>query len=111
MHERPNLTYEENRRYRVKCYTCGQFIEFNADSYEEAFALYEAMFEGQTLYPIEDLHEDYGSVLCHNIPICEPPTVASCIDCGYDEQEYTHFSLIPKLMWIEKDGRIAPHEW
>lgn len=106
MHERPNLTYEEDRRYRVKCHKCGQYIEFNAKSYEEAFKLYDVMFEGQVLYPIEDLHEDYGFVLCHRVPISEPPDVCHINDCDYDESKYTHFSYLPGVQWIEEDGKI-----
>lgn len=110
MLERPNLTYEEDRRYRVKCHRCGQYIEFNAKSYEEAFKLYNAMFEGQTLYPIEDLHEDDGVVLGHRIPIEEPPEIICVLDTDYDESLYTHFTLLPCPHWIEVDGEIKSYK-
>lgn len=101
-----NLTYEENRIYRVECHKCGQYIEFNADSYEEAFSLYNAMFEGQTLYPIEDLHEDDGCVLGYRLPIEEPPDIIHILDIDYDENKYTHFAYLPQSRWIEKDGNV-----
>jgi hypothetical protein len=106
MKERPNLTYEEDKRYRVKCQNCGQYIEFNTHSYEEAFKLYNAMFEGQTLYPIEDLHEDDGFVFGWALPIEEPPDIISVVDTDYDESKYTHFSYLPNMRWIEKDGKV-----
>ncbi len=108
MCERPNLTYEENRVYRIKCHNCGQYIEFNAESYDEAFKLYNAMFEGQTIYPIEDLSEDDGVVLGYRLPVEEPPDIICNADPDFDENEYSHFTQLPFLRWIKKDGKIKP---
>ena len=49
------------------------------------------------LRPIKNIHEDYGDVLLWNEPIGEPPDVGSCIDCNFDENKYTHFSLLPNI--------------
>lgn len=47
--------------------------------------------------PIEDLHEDYGDVLCWNLPIEYYPDVKSCLDLSFNEYDYTHFTLIPNI--------------
>lgn len=53
-----------------------------------------------TLYPIEDLHEDDGLCLLWQVPIEGPPILIHPLDDDYDEVEwlkehgYTHFSHI-----------------
>ena len=47
MTDRDNFTYMEDRRYRVKCRECGQYIEFNADSYTQALDICVTMLREQ----------------------------------------------------------------
>jgi len=105
----PNLTYEENARYSVKCHKCGQYIEFNAKSYDAALEIYQAQFEGQTIHPIEELSEDDGFVLGYNLPIEEPPRIIHVLDTRLDE--HTHFSKIPTIRCVEVDGEIKKYKW
>lgn len=48
-----------------------------------------------TLRPIAELHEDHGDVLLWRLPICDPPDMGSCLDCEFDESNYTHWSPLP----------------
>jgi len=64
-----------------------------------------------TLRPISEYHEDMGPVLCHHLPIQEPPQIWSPgidSDWGEWEEEYfTHFSPLPncnKLATALKDA-------
>lgn len=52
-----------------------------------------------TLRPIAELHEDHGDVLLWRLPICEAPDIGSCLDCNFDENKYTHWSLLPADLW------------
>ena len=47
MTDRANFTYMEDRRYRVSCCNCGQYIEFNADSYTQALGICVTMLREQ----------------------------------------------------------------
>lgn len=111
LYERPNIIDKGNRAYRLECHNCGQYVEFNAVSYEEAFSLYKAIFMGQTIYPIENLTEDDGIALGYRLPIEEPPEIICVLDTDYDESQYTHFAYLPLLRWIEKDGKLQPFKY
>ena len=47
--------------------------------------------------PIDDIHEDYGDVLCWNFPVEYSPDIKSCLDLSFKEDDYTHFTLIPNI--------------
>lgn len=111
LYERPHLLYKEDRRYQLKCPKCGQYVELNAKSWEEAFELCKVMFMGQTIYPIENLTEDDGIALGYRLPIEEPPEIICVLDTDYDESQYTHFAYLPLLRWIEKGGKLQPFKY
>ena len=33
-------------------------------------------------------------------------TIIHALDADYDESKYTHFTYLPKMRWIEKNGKI-----
>lgn len=47
--------------------------------------------------PIQDIHEDYGYVLCWKLPVEYYPDIKSCLDLSFNEDDYTHFTLIPNI--------------
>jgi hypothetical protein len=47
--------------------------------------------------PIEDIHEDHGEVLLWNLPIEYYPDIGGCLNTDFDENLYTHFTLIPNI--------------
>jgi hypothetical protein len=104
-----NLIYDEHRKYIVRCRDCGQYVSFSEESYTAAADLWNAMFAGQTLYPIDRLETD-DSVLVHRIPIEEPPKITSLLDCDFNATDYTHFTELPEPRLIWHDGKIKLFE-
>jgi hypothetical protein len=58
----------------------------------------------ETVYPASEYHEDYGSVLWWNFPVCEPPHLGSPLDNDWPGDKWTHFSRLP-IVW---DGDGTP---
>lgn len=87
---------------------CRKYIEFSASTPEKAVQLLNTMFEGQQLFPIEQLHEDDGFVMLFKVPIEEPPIIASRCSLDVRWELYTHFSRIPMPLWMEDNGVMKP---
>lgn len=47
-----------------------------------------------TLRPLDEYHEDFGTVLWWRLPITEPPYVGSTLDIDFPD-DVTHWSRLP----------------
>ena len=71
--------------------------------------------EFDTLYPIEDLHEDHGCVLLWRVPINEPPILGFATDddtiSELEDGYYTHFSILCSPKYVVSKGIHMTYEY
>lgn len=67
-----------------------------------------------TLYPIDQLHEDDGCVLLWRVPICEPPSIGWAgqpeTEDDIQDNSITHFSIIPNMTSVVDKGISMSYE-
>lgn len=79
------------------------------DRYESIHKLYDAaideLLNAVTLVPLEDWHEEIGSVIWWKLPVDEPPWVGTPLDSDWPDY-HTHFTRL--LMPLGYSNETCP---